>query len=104
MTPAARRRRRARGGNGGPDPASSILKIKGTEMQQAITELLLEVVGPYALPEPRAGEEGCNEPPVGPEWAHDAGARTTSTCARSRSTAASNEIQRNIIAKAILGL
>ena len=33
-----------------PDPASSILKIKGSEIQQATTELLLEVVGPYALP------------------------------------------------------
>ncbi len=35
---------------GKPDPASSILKIKGSEIQQATTELLLEVVGPYALP------------------------------------------------------
>ena len=33
-----------------PDPASSILKIKGSEIQQATTELLLEVVGPYAMP------------------------------------------------------
>src|SRR5204862_23844 len=33
-----------------PDPASSILKIKGSEIQQTITELLVEVVGPYALP------------------------------------------------------
>ena len=31
-----------------PDPASSILKIKGSEIQQTISELLLEVVGPYA--------------------------------------------------------
>src|SRR6056297_1762556 len=33
-----------------PDPASSILKIKGSQIQQATTELLLDVVGPYALP------------------------------------------------------
>src|SRR6202453_2282805 len=33
-----------------PDPASSILKIKGSELQQATTELLMQVVGPYALP------------------------------------------------------
>ncbi|MGH7065954.1 MAG: hypothetical protein ACREET_17915, partial [Stellaceae bacterium] len=33
-----------------PDPASSILKLKGSEIQQRTTELLLEVVGPYALP------------------------------------------------------
>jgi hypothetical protein len=35
---------------GKPDPASSILKIKGSEIQQTITELLMEVVGPFALP------------------------------------------------------
>ena len=35
---------------GKPDPASSILKIKGSEIQQATTELLMEVVGPFALP------------------------------------------------------
>src|SRR5579883_2406470 len=33
-----------------PDPASSILKLKGSEIQQATTELLMEVVGPYAMP------------------------------------------------------
>ena len=42
---------RRRDGNDKPDPASSILKIKGSEIQQAITELLLEVVGPYGLPD-----------------------------------------------------
>ena len=35
---------------GKPDPASSVLKIKGSEIQQATTDLLMEVVGPYALP------------------------------------------------------
>src|SRR5947208_3801784 len=53
-----------------PDPASSILKIKGSEIQQRITELLMEVVGPYALPyQPEQSEAGWNEPPIGPEWA-----------------------------------
>src|ERR1700731_4674120 len=54
-----------------PDPASSILKIKGSEIQQTISELLLEVVGPYALPyQPEyLDEERWNEPPVGPDWA-----------------------------------
>ena len=32
-----------------PDPASSILKIKGSEIQQATTELLMEVVGEPAF-------------------------------------------------------
>ena len=53
---------------GKPDPASSVLKIKGSEIQQATTDLLMEVVGPYALPyqEP---DGMTNEPPVGPDWA-----------------------------------
>ena len=37
-------------GRASPIPATSILKIKGTELQQATTELLMEVAGPYALP------------------------------------------------------
>src|SRR5215468_7291624 len=34
-----------------PDPKSSILKIKGSEIQQAVSELLMEAIGPYALPD-----------------------------------------------------
>ncbi len=50
-----------------PGPESSILKLKGTEIQQAITELLLEAVGYYAYPyAPHALEEGWNEEPIGP--------------------------------------
>ena len=51
---------------------SSILKIKGSEIQQATTELLLEIAGPLALPyQPEAddAEFGSNEPPIGPRWA-----------------------------------
>jgi pimeloyl-CoA dehydrogenase large subunit len=90
---------------GKPDPASSILKIKGSEIQQATTELLMEVVGPYALPyaEDEPDEhEGSNEPPVGPDWA----ARVAPTYFNWRKISiygGSNEIQKNIIAKAILG-
>lgn len=84
-----------------PDPASSVLKIKGSELQQTISELLLEVVGPYALPEQM--EDGSNEPPIGPDWAgplapHYFNWRKVSIYG------GSNEIQKNIIAKAILGL
>ena len=44
---------RNRNGNK-PDPASSILKIKGSEIQQTISELLLEVVGPLRAARPGA--------------------------------------------------
>ena len=92
------------GVNGKPDPASSILKIKGSELQQSITELLLEVVGPYALPAPRPGDdERWNEPPVGPDWAETL-APNYFNMRKVTIYGGTNEIQKNIIAKAILGL
>ena len=88
-----------------PDPASSILKIKGSEIQQATTELLLEIVGPYAMPyQPEHDEdERWNEPPVGPEWAGPI-APTYFNTRKVSIYGGTNEIQKNIIAKAILGL
>jgi pimeloyl-CoA dehydrogenase large subunit len=88
-----------------PDPASSILKIKGSEIQQTISELLLEVVGPYALPyQPEyLDEERWNEPPVGPDWAPSL-APTYFDMRKVSIYGGTNEIQKNIIAKAILGL
>jgi pimeloyl-CoA dehydrogenase large subunit len=87
-----------------PDPKSSILKIRGSEIQQAITELLVEVVGPYALPyQPEYLEdERWNEPPVGPEWAPPL-APAYFNYRKTSIYGGSNEIQKNIIAKAILG-
>jgi pimeloyl-CoA dehydrogenase large subunit len=95
----------ARHGNGKPDPASSILKIRGSEIQQTISELLLEAVGPFALPyqPPHDESERWNEPPIGPEWA----AHLAPDYFNARKISiygGSNEIQKNIIAKAILGL
>ena len=90
------------GRNGKPDPASSILKIKGSELQQAITDLLLEVVGPYALPEQRP-DDRWNEPPVGPDWAETL-APNYFNMRKVSIYGGTNEIQKNIIAKAILGL
>jgi pimeloyl-CoA dehydrogenase large subunit len=96
---------RSRDGNNKPDPASSILKIKGSEIQQTITELLLEVVGPYALPDqiPHGDDERWNEPPVGPDWAGPL-APQYFNYRKTSIYGGSNEIQKNIIAKAILGL
>ena len=85
-----------------PDPYSSMLKIKGAEIQQAVSELLLDIVGPYALPY-APDEEGSNEPPVGPDWAAPI-APTYFNWRKISIYGGSNEIQKNIIAKAILGL
>src|SRR5258708_6574929 len=95
---AAERRRE----KGKPDPASSILKIKGSEIQQATTELLMEVVGPYVMPY-QPPVEGWNEPPVGPDGAGMV-APTYLNWRKVTIYGGSNEIQKNIISKAILGL
>ena len=85
-----------------PDPASSILKLKGSEIQQGISELLMEVVGPYAMPyQPET--EGWNEPPIGAEYAGPL-APTYFNWRKISIYGGSNEIQKNIISKAILGL
>ena len=84
---------------GGRDPGAdvSLLKIKGTEIQQTLTELLVEVAGPLAQP-------------LSPISAADFDHVTSRFLPRYfnyRKTtiyAGSNEIQRNIIAKMSLGL
>src|SRR5688572_7585936 len=55
----------------GPGPESSLLKIKGSEIQQRITELALEAVGHYGAPYFR-GLEGTNEYGIGPDYAQRA--------------------------------
>jgi pimeloyl-CoA dehydrogenase large subunit len=85
-----------------PDPASSILKIKGSEIQQTISELLMDVVGPYAMPY-QPDLDGSNEPPIGAEYAGPL-APTYFNWRKISIYGGSNEIQRNIISKAILGL
>jgi alkylation response protein AidB-like acyl-CoA dehydrogenase len=92
----------ARGRTGKPDPASSVLKIRGSEIQQTLTELLLDVVGPYSLPHIQR-EEGSNEPYPVPDWA-DRAAPLYFNMRKVSIYGGSNEIQKSIIAKAILGL
>jgi pimeloyl-CoA dehydrogenase large subunit len=85
---------------GKPDPASSILKIKGSELQQATTELMMEVIGPFAAPFESDDEEGSNEIE---EWTTQI-APNYFNYRKVSIYGGSNEIQRNIIAKAVLGL
>ena len=87
-------------GKGKPNPASSVLKIKGSEIQQATTELLMEVIGPFAAPFDEHADDGSNE-------AMDWTAQIAPSYFNNRKVSiygGSNEIQRNIITKAVLGL
>ncbi len=90
--------------SGKPGPEASLLKIKGTEIQQGLTELMVEAIGPYALPFDPVYLEG--------EQAHsvteqDDAAPLASYYFNFRKTSiygGSNEIQKNIITQMILGL
>ncbi len=91
-------------GSGEPvGPASSMLKCAGSEAQQAITELALEAVGGYAAPFVQDTWAITNEPRPGPDYAAPA-APSYFNYRKASIYAGSNEIQRNIMAKLVLGL
>ena len=84
-------------------PVSSMLKCVGSEAQQAITELTLEAVGTYAAPFVRDTWAPTNEKRAGPDYAAPA-APSYFSYRKASIYAGSNEIQRNIMAKMVLGL
>jgi len=88
-----------------PGPESSILKIKGTEIQQAIDALFVEAAGYYALP--FLPQQYAEEFPVD-ERIGDGSETTTALRYFNNRKASiyggSNEIQKNIISKHVLGL
>ena len=68
--PVARRVGAKEGEAGKPDPLSAVLKIKGTELLQATTELAMDVGGPLSMPDwAQELEALSNEPELGPAWA-----------------------------------
>lgn len=88
----------------GPGPEASMLKIKGTEIQQALTELMVDAVGPLAAPFDVPFLEGEREHAAGGD---DDAAPLAAYYFNYRKTSiygGSNEIQKNIIAQMILGL
>jgi alkylation response protein AidB-like acyl-CoA dehydrogenase len=87
---------------GAPGPESSILKIRGTEIQQRLADLTVEAYGYYGAPYPQQLLID-NEGPIGPELA--VVALKEMLFGRAASIyGGSNEIQKNIISKAVLGL
>ncbi|HQR28574.1 MAG TPA: acyl-CoA dehydrogenase family protein [Nocardioides sp.] len=87
----------AHSADGKPHPASSVLKLRGSELQQAVSELVVDLAGPASL------ASGAGEGSELPEWA----TRATPLYLNLRKASiygGSNEIQRQIIARTILGL
>jgi alkylation response protein AidB-like acyl-CoA dehydrogenase len=80
-----------------------MLKCKGTELQQAISELSVEVVGYYAMPFIQDTWSRSNTPRPGPDYAAPI-APYYFNLRKASIYAGSNEVQRNIMAKAVLGL
>ncbi|WP_311224342.1 MULTISPECIES: acyl-CoA dehydrogenase family protein [unclassified Acidovorax] len=91
-------------GGGVPGAESSMLKIRGTEIRQEILSLTRRAMGPYALPfEEEALHAGHEDEAIGPDGAAAAAAHYFNY--RKLSIfGGSNEIQKNIISKMILGL
>ena len=91
-------------GGGVPGAESSMLKIRGTEIRQEISSLTRRAMGPYAQPfVEEALHDGFEGTPVGPDEA----ASAASLYFNNRKLSifgGSNEIQKNIISKMILGL
>ncbi|CAJ1496080.1 acyl-CoA dehydrogenase family protein [[Mycobacterium] kokjensenii] len=83
--------------DGKPNPASSVLKLRGSQLQQAVTELFVELAGPDALPF-EAGDGIASA-----DWAQEA-APIYLNYRKTSIYGGSNEVQRTIIASTILGL
>ena len=87
-----------------PGPASSMLKAQGAEALQMVDELMLETAGAYAAADqPGARQPGSNVAPIGPDAALTAMPRYLNDRAATI-YGGSNEIQRDIIARLVLGL
>ena len=88
----------------GPGPEASMLKVKGTEVQQRLTELMVEAVGPLGLPfepdylEGTIAHSTAGDDDAAPLVPYYFNYRKTSIYG------GSNEIQKNIITQMILGL
>ena len=88
----------------GPGPQASMLKVRGSELQQQLTELMVEAIGPQALPFDPAYLDGGAAHCAGGD---DLAAPLAAYYFNYRKTSiygGSNEIQKNIITQMILGL
>ncbi len=89
----------AHSSDGKPHPASSVLKLKGSELQQAVSELMVDLGGALTMASGADGGSGTDIP----DWARTA-VPTYLNLRKASIYGGSNEIQRQIIAGTILGL
>jgi alkylation response protein AidB-like acyl-CoA dehydrogenase len=82
---------------GEPDPASSVLKLKGSVLQQQVSELVLDLAGPAGL------ASGAGDDSALTEWERVA-APLYLNLRKASIYGGSNEVQRQIISRTILGL
>ncbi|WP_229054632.1 acyl-CoA dehydrogenase family protein [Aeromicrobium sp. Leaf350] len=87
----------AHSADGKPHPASSVLKLRGTELQQAVTELYVDLAGPWSL------ASGAGDGSSAPDWARVSTPQYLNY-RKASIYGGSNEVQRQIIAGTILGL
>src|SRR4051812_40934162 len=86
------------------DPLTAVLKLKGTELLQATTELAMDVGGPLSMPDWEDELEALsNEPELGPVWATEA-TRSYLFLRAASIYGGTNEIMKNIVSKGVLGL
>ena len=87
-----------------PGPEASFLKIRGSELQQKISELTLEAVGAFGLISSNSFSiNNTNEYFPGPEYANNVGPEYLNL-RKTTIYGGSNEIQKNILTKMVLGL
>ncbi|TWT10653.1 acyl-CoA dehydrogenase family protein [Reyranella sp. CPCC 100927] len=86
-----------------PGFMASVVKMRGTEAGQKVTELAVEAVANYAQPFTELRNYDSNIVPVGGEYVDDAAPRYVNQ-RKTTIYGGSSEVQRNIMAKALLGL
>jgi len=88
---------------GSPGPEASMIKVRGSEAMQKVTTLTMEAIGYYAAPFTIHEARQHNQQPVGPDYAPPAAPHYLNARAGSI-YAGTNEVQRDIMAKLVLGL
>jgi alkylation response protein AidB-like acyl-CoA dehydrogenase len=82
---------------------ASLIKLRGTELYQEVAETLVDALGPAGIAWDAAALHRADPPPLGPD---DAGGIIKDHLYNRAATifGGSSEVQRNILAKAVLGL